>query len=368
MRLACFVVVLWLAAITKSTKFGNKKIPSDYSFDSASHDHTQAGIAFDEKNQRQLALKAFQAAVRFNPNDNTYGNLGVVLMRMAKYEEALKVMKKALKLNPQSSHHRENYQELVGFMKGKDKNFQDEEPTSTGYPSSSGSDDGYADDDGYAEYEDDDVNADAGQSAPRVSLSTVDVERAYKLAEPPDEPRQPITTKAAKFPSAPPTTVQRTHRADVLHFIQTEFRSRYFEQFPVLIETEGAFVDTLTLEQALTKQRLKYNGNKYEAPYRNVKFIKGSFMAKDESGMKDEAALAQALRNGYTLQLYGIQSWLPSVATLSYQLSKFGIGLPGTATATGGMIPRESCLAEALSSSGFYMSIILNIVHAEHVL
>lgn len=42
-----------------------------------------------------------------------------------------------------------------------------------------------------------------------------------------------------------------------------------------------------------------------------------------------ENDLRQALLKGYTLQFYGIQMWLPGVASLAAQLTRKTVGRPG---------------------------------------
>ena len=64
-----------LLAISSAKKFGVEEVPSDYSFDDESADHTKAGIAFDEGKKPKHAVKAFEAAVKFAPTANTYSNL-----------------------------------------------------------------------------------------------------------------------------------------------------------------------------------------------------------------------------------------------------------------------------------------------------
>ena len=103
----------------------------------------------------------------------------------------------------------------------------------------------------------------------------------------------------------------------------------YWERYPVLIKTEGALLDVLDLETALTGQKFKYMGDKYVAPYRNVKFIRGTFAPKEESDkLKNGADLRRALKGGYTLQFYGVQNWLPTVASMTAQLSSEAVGRP----------------------------------------
>jgi hypothetical protein len=69
------ILLLCLIACAQCKKFGIDKIPSDYTFKSPKAEHTTAGIALDEGNKRELALKAFRAAVRFTPTESSYGNL-----------------------------------------------------------------------------------------------------------------------------------------------------------------------------------------------------------------------------------------------------------------------------------------------------
>lgn len=95
------------------------------------------------------------------------------------------------------------------------------------------------------------------------------------------------------------------------------------------MQTKGAFLDALDLETALSGQTFAYKGSKYQVPFRNVKFIRGSFEPKEESpGLKTEADLRRALRDGYTLQFYGIQKWLPGVASLAAQLTAKAVARP----------------------------------------
>ena len=132
--------------------------------------------------------------------------------------------------------------------------------------------------------------------SPKISLGTVPIEQvgafavlsvstmlptcfnlsqqAYQLADVPEKPQVEIVSMAESFPGAPPTEVSLSHRAHVLEYIQTEFRcgtrqkrleltlsltvlgvlrTTYFEQYPVLLHTKGAFVSALTFEEALTK-------------------------------------------------------------------------------------------------------------------
>jgi ribosomal protein L16 Arg81 hydroxylase len=83
------------------------------------------------------------------------------------------------------------------------------------------------------------------------------------------------------------------------------------------------------VEAALTGHTFKYAGSKYEPPYRNVKFIRGSFTPKSEkAGLKGAADLRRALKGGYTLQFYGVQQWQPTVASLAVQLTAQAVARP----------------------------------------
>jgi hypothetical protein len=49
-------------------------------------------------------------------------------------------------------------------------------------------------------------------------------QQAYKLADPPEKPMTQIVSMDETFPGAPPTEVSLSHRAQVLEYIQNEFR------------------------------------------------------------------------------------------------------------------------------------------------
>ncbi len=102
-----------------------------------------------------------------------------------------------------------------------------------------------------------------------------------------------------------------------------------------------------THSAARNRQEFVYFGSSHDAQPRNVKFIKGTFQAKDEEGkiksglqrngqhnliqhqIAAEADLKRAYLDGYTLQFYGINKWIPSVASLSAQLTRLAVGRPG---------------------------------------
>lgn len=67
--------LLSLVVCCEAKKFGVDKVPAGYSFSDPQADHTTVGIALDEGNKRDLALKAFRAAMRYSPSETTYGNL-----------------------------------------------------------------------------------------------------------------------------------------------------------------------------------------------------------------------------------------------------------------------------------------------------
>ena len=47
------------------------------------------------------------------------------------------------------------------------------------------------------------------------------------------------------------------------------------------MHTKGAMSEILDLETALTGRKFKYRGSKYEPPFANVKYIKGTFAYKE---------------------------------------------------------------------------------------
>jgi tetratricopeptide (TPR) repeat protein len=66
-----------------------------YSLDDPKMDHTAAAVHFDKNGDINMAIRAFQSAVRFSPNPGTLCNLGVALMRVKHFAEAYPLLKQA---------------------------------------------------------------------------------------------------------------------------------------------------------------------------------------------------------------------------------------------------------------------------------
>lgn len=95
--------------------------PQDlYDFNDPFAAHTDKAIQFDKQGKRELSLRAFRAAVTFQPNAETLTNLAVCLMRMRKYMESYDTMRraKALVVNARDKAHLdENWEALMQSMR-----------------------------------------------------------------------------------------------------------------------------------------------------------------------------------------------------------------------------------------------------------
>ncbi|EDQ90497.1 uncharacterized protein MONBRDRAFT_31896 [Monosiga brevicollis MX1] len=418
--LLCLLMAIFLTATARAENYGVDKVPTSYRFEDPRADHTAAGIAFDEAKRRNLAVQAFEAAVRFNPTSATYNNLGVVLMREHQYERSREALLQALKIEPNNKHAMDNMKDLNKLAGDYLGSALPPSPPSPLRPPPAPSNEYEELDDlagtglGHAQqtiltYEDDEAldlddyepddyaegeatAAPTGSRPPSTahpsptpsaavhkpaapaprpsapastgsgtlkppqnpgtlhlppsnnmtgprwhfkrplraggSLKTVPLDQAWRLAEEADAPSVPIRSQNMVFDNAPPKTVAVKGRQDLLRFIRNEFRERYFEQFPVYIQAQGAYLDFLNYSAALSGQTFNYAGDKEKSDPRNVKFIKRTFDQKQESGRKTEKDLARALREGFTLQFYSVNYWDPNIASLALELSEHGILLP----------------------------------------
>lgn len=70
--------------------------------------HYNLGRAYDKLNEDEDALKSIREAVRLKPDSTEYQTgLGSILIKLAKYDEAVKVLKKALELDAENSQAEE---------------------------------------------------------------------------------------------------------------------------------------------------------------------------------------------------------------------------------------------------------------------
>ncbi|CAE7461269.1 unnamed protein product, partial [Symbiodinium necroappetens] len=64
------------------------------------------------------AIESFKAAARFVGDHVSFANLGVAFMRNKDFGLALRALKKALALNPDDGHAKENMEVLQSFAQG----------------------------------------------------------------------------------------------------------------------------------------------------------------------------------------------------------------------------------------------------------
>ncbi len=70
--------------------------------------HFNLGRAYDKLNEDEDALKSLREAVKLKPDSTEYQTgLGSILIKLAKYDEAVKVLKKALELDAENSQAEE---------------------------------------------------------------------------------------------------------------------------------------------------------------------------------------------------------------------------------------------------------------------
>jgi tetratricopeptide (TPR) repeat protein len=62
------------------------------------------GLAYEDLEQYENAVQAFQEANRIKPDYETYNSLGRVYNSMKKYQEALDSLQKSIKLNPENHY------------------------------------------------------------------------------------------------------------------------------------------------------------------------------------------------------------------------------------------------------------------------
>lgn len=70
-----------------------------YSLTDPTADHTDQGIQYDQAGKKDLALKSFKAAVRYEntrPIGERLSNLGVIFMRMERFQESSSAMVEAM--------------------------------------------------------------------------------------------------------------------------------------------------------------------------------------------------------------------------------------------------------------------------------
>lgn len=135
-------------------------------------------------------------------------------------------------------------------------------------------------------------------------------------------------------------------RADVMAFLGSPaFQQSYWERHPLLIHTQGAFLDTADLRKVcrcppmvcspqfpernlkfpasqVLRDKYAYLGQKENPPHRNIKFLgRGTFQPEELQGLMGEKELRAALQAGHTLQMYSIQYWMPPMAALCHELT-----------------------------------------------
>eukprot|EP00043_Microstomoeca_roanoka_P006499 m.63267 g.63267 ORF g.63267 m.63267 type:complete len:502 (-) comp13438_c0_seq1:306-1811(-) len=296
-------------------------------------DHTSAAIDFDSRGDTDAALRSFRAAVRFTPSSASYSNLGVCLMRRNELEDAWKVLQKAHELDPSNVLASENIREIEQLMQAQ--SIKIPKPSSV----KSKTENPHAD-----QFHRSSTRISENEGSPPrlqtstpktmpVTLSTVPAHQVHLLSEldaPPVQLRSTIAGSISSPPSdAPNQQVILDDRQSVLRFLASDdFRSAYFERFPLLVKTEGAFQNVLTLPEVLDGPACMYLGNKNEPPFRNVKYLNGTFAPLDRHGFQDSKLMRKALQEGYTLQFYAIQNWMPKVASMCIELSERAMQLP----------------------------------------
>jgi hypothetical protein len=88
--------VAWLLALGWGGHLGTA---AAYSLTDPTADHTDQGIQYDQAGKKDLALKSFKAAVRYEntrPIGERLSNLGVIFMRMERFQESSSAMVEAM--------------------------------------------------------------------------------------------------------------------------------------------------------------------------------------------------------------------------------------------------------------------------------
>lgn len=67
--------------------------------------------------------------------------------------------------------------------------------------------------------------------------------------------------------------------------------------------------------------------------------------------------MKQALKDGYTLQFYGIQVWFPDVASLAAQLTRKTLGRPGKLAKNKWALVLSLCLALSFGWAIFFLHV-----------
>eukprot|EP01147_Barroeca_monosierra_P006160 gene6160-9203_t len=274
-------------------------------------DHTRQGLLHIENGSMEQGLRSFRAAVRFTPSAGSYSNLGVCLMRRSEFISARRVLLKALQLDPQHPLAVDNIREVEEFLRKEGMLSEENHPIQPH--------------DGHRKFEDD--TTDISLEEIEIVLSTVPISQVPTLAE---VERMPVPLNSDLEPifATRETIIVLTDRTSVFNFIAGDkFRNEYFEAFPLLIHTDDAFRDTVRNEDIFEGEPYLYLGNKEDPPFRNVKYLKGSFYPNETVGWQDGDKMLKALGGGFTLQFYSIQNWLKHPAKLCVDLSR-AIALP----------------------------------------
>ena len=113
---------------------------------------------------------------------------------------------------------------------------------------------------------------------------------------------------------------------DLLRWVGSPaFQNVYWEQWPVRIRAPGAVQSLTSLARLCSDVPYGYGHEKTVHPHRNVNYLKVTFGNKDpiDTGTPQGCAeLKNALSRGYTLQMLGTHYWIPSIANMSFWLSK----------------------------------------------
>ena len=268
-------------SILKLVSSNNKAvIPKGYNVSDPAAPHTKAALWFHKRGNVAEALKSFRAAVDFKPTAKTTCNLGRALLLQGRVGEALSSLEYSLALDPTR----------VATLKVV-KKLEEEWPSRKGYAI--------------------DV---AGSFTTNVLSYRGGNTPLWQLAERPvldsatsnrDHDILINSIKATDTSNHPPKQIYLPPgRQSFFKFISSEdFMGTYFENWPVVLHAKDALQNVLTYETFLS-DTYGYGADKMQPPHRNVNYLQGSFVAKEEvrqGSLQRESELRQALRRGSTL-------------------------------------------------------------------